>query len=160
MVGLLSSVRIAHIACYWKFFLLHYMQVFCQYMLGTNWSVLRFSRYSLCMDPIENTVPLLMWVTWYHTSHCTELLTGNGCLCWLNYSGFQQICHYIYVYIHEISLDFKTYEYDSYVKHLIVSINAYKSDAPWYNLKLHHYWFIFPASPASLFVLIKASEGK
>jgi hypothetical protein len=26
----LSSVRIAHMACYWKFFLLHYIQVLCQ----------------------------------------------------------------------------------------------------------------------------------
>jgi hypothetical protein len=30
MLALSSSVRIAHIACYWKFFLLHYIQVFCQ----------------------------------------------------------------------------------------------------------------------------------
>jgi hypothetical protein len=29
----LSSVRIALIACYWKFFLLHYIQVLCQYRL-------------------------------------------------------------------------------------------------------------------------------
>jgi hypothetical protein len=29
----LSSVRIAHTACYWKFFLLHYTQVLCQYRL-------------------------------------------------------------------------------------------------------------------------------
>jgi hypothetical protein len=29
MLGLSSSVRIAHIASYWKFFLLHYMQVLC-----------------------------------------------------------------------------------------------------------------------------------
>jgi hypothetical protein len=27
MLGLSSSIRIAHIACYWKFFLLHYIQV-------------------------------------------------------------------------------------------------------------------------------------
>jgi hypothetical protein len=33
MVGLSSSVRIAHIACYWKVFLLHYTQVLCQYRL-------------------------------------------------------------------------------------------------------------------------------
>jgi hypothetical protein len=33
MHGLSSSVRIAHIACYWKFFLLHYIQVLCQYRL-------------------------------------------------------------------------------------------------------------------------------
>jgi hypothetical protein len=31
MLGLSSSVRIAHIACYWKFFLLHYTEVLCQY---------------------------------------------------------------------------------------------------------------------------------
>jgi hypothetical protein len=31
MLGLLSSVHIAHIACYWKFFLLQYIQVICQY---------------------------------------------------------------------------------------------------------------------------------
>jgi hypothetical protein len=30
MLGFLSNVRIAHIACYWKFFLLHYIQVLCQ----------------------------------------------------------------------------------------------------------------------------------
>jgi hypothetical protein len=30
MLGLSSRVRIAHIACYWKFFLLHYTQVLCQ----------------------------------------------------------------------------------------------------------------------------------
>jgi hypothetical protein len=29
----LSSVRIAHIACYSKFFLVHYIQVLCQYRL-------------------------------------------------------------------------------------------------------------------------------
>jgi hypothetical protein len=33
MLGLSSSVRIAHIACYWKFFLLHCVQVLCQYRL-------------------------------------------------------------------------------------------------------------------------------
>jgi hypothetical protein len=30
MLGLSSSVHFAHIACYWKFFLLHYTQVPCQ----------------------------------------------------------------------------------------------------------------------------------
>jgi hypothetical protein len=33
MLGLSSSVRIAHIACYWEFFLLRYIQVLCQYSL-------------------------------------------------------------------------------------------------------------------------------
>jgi hypothetical protein len=33
MLGFLSSVHFATIACYWKFFLLHYIQVFCQYGL-------------------------------------------------------------------------------------------------------------------------------
>jgi hypothetical protein len=33
MLRLLSSVRIAHIACYWTLFLLHYIQVLCQYRL-------------------------------------------------------------------------------------------------------------------------------
>jgi hypothetical protein len=33
MVGVLSSVCITHIACYWKFFLLHYIQVRSQYRL-------------------------------------------------------------------------------------------------------------------------------
>jgi hypothetical protein len=28
------------------------------------------------MDPTENTVPLLMWVTWYHMFHCKS----NVCL--------------------------------------------------------------------------------
>jgi hypothetical protein len=32
-LGSSSSVRIAHVACYWKFFLLHYTQVLCQYRL-------------------------------------------------------------------------------------------------------------------------------
>jgi hypothetical protein len=27
------------------------------------------------MDPTENTVPLLIWVTWYHVFHC------NGTIC-------------------------------------------------------------------------------
>jgi hypothetical protein len=31
MLDLLSTVRIAHIACYCKCFLLHYIQVLCQY---------------------------------------------------------------------------------------------------------------------------------
>jgi hypothetical protein len=100
MFGLSSSICMAHIACYSKFFFLHYLQVLCQYRLGTDWSVLRFSRYSHCMDPTKNIVPPLMWVTWYHASHCTEPLTGNGRLCRLNYSGFQQICHNIYIYIY------------------------------------------------------------
>jgi hypothetical protein len=30
MLGLSSSVRIGHIACNWKFFLLHYIQFLCQ----------------------------------------------------------------------------------------------------------------------------------
>jgi hypothetical protein len=30
MLGLSSNVRIAHRACYWKFFLLHYVKVLCQ----------------------------------------------------------------------------------------------------------------------------------
>jgi hypothetical protein len=33
MLSLSSSVRIAHIACYWKFFLLHYIQVPFKYRL-------------------------------------------------------------------------------------------------------------------------------
>jgi hypothetical protein len=33
MLDLSLSVRIAHIACYWKFLLLHYTQVLCQYRL-------------------------------------------------------------------------------------------------------------------------------
>jgi hypothetical protein len=33
MLGLSSSVHFAHTACYWKFFLLHYIQVLCQYRL-------------------------------------------------------------------------------------------------------------------------------
>jgi hypothetical protein len=33
MLRLSSSVHIAHISCYWKFFLLHYTQVLCQYRL-------------------------------------------------------------------------------------------------------------------------------
>jgi hypothetical protein len=33
MLGLSSSVRIRHIACSWKFFLLHYVQFLCQYRL-------------------------------------------------------------------------------------------------------------------------------
>jgi hypothetical protein len=33
MLGLSSNVRITHIACYWKFFSLHYIQVLCQYRL-------------------------------------------------------------------------------------------------------------------------------
>jgi hypothetical protein len=33
MLGLSSNVHIAHIAFYWKFFLLHYIQVLCQYRL-------------------------------------------------------------------------------------------------------------------------------
>jgi hypothetical protein len=33
MLDLSSSVRIAHIACYWKFFFLHYILVLCQYRL-------------------------------------------------------------------------------------------------------------------------------
>jgi hypothetical protein len=33
MLGLYSSVCIAHTACHWKFFLVHYIQVVCQYRL-------------------------------------------------------------------------------------------------------------------------------
>jgi hypothetical protein len=33
MLGLSSSVLIAYITCYWKFFFLHYIQVLCQYRL-------------------------------------------------------------------------------------------------------------------------------
>jgi hypothetical protein len=33
MLGLPSGIRIALITCYWKFFLLHYTQVLCQYRL-------------------------------------------------------------------------------------------------------------------------------
>jgi hypothetical protein len=33
VLGLSSSVHFTHIACYWKFFLLHYIQVLCQYRL-------------------------------------------------------------------------------------------------------------------------------
>jgi hypothetical protein len=33
MLGLSSSVRIAHIACCWKFFVFHYTQILCQYRL-------------------------------------------------------------------------------------------------------------------------------
>jgi hypothetical protein len=34
MLGHLSTVRIAHIACYWKFILLHYIQILFQYRPG------------------------------------------------------------------------------------------------------------------------------
>jgi hypothetical protein len=30
-----------------------------------------YSRYSLCTGPVENTVPLLIWVTLYHVFHCS-----------------------------------------------------------------------------------------
>jgi hypothetical protein len=33
MLGLSLSVHIAHIACYWKFLFLHYIQLLCQYRL-------------------------------------------------------------------------------------------------------------------------------
>jgi hypothetical protein len=33
MFGLLSSVRITHVACYWEFFLLHFIHALCQYRL-------------------------------------------------------------------------------------------------------------------------------
>jgi hypothetical protein len=33
MLPLSSSVRIAHIACYWTFLLVHYIQVLCQFRL-------------------------------------------------------------------------------------------------------------------------------
>jgi hypothetical protein len=34
MLGLSSSVSMRHTACYWKFFLFHYIQILCQYRLG------------------------------------------------------------------------------------------------------------------------------
>jgi hypothetical protein len=42
MLGLSSSVRIAHIACYWKFFLLHYTQVLCQSRLYRDHAYLTY----------------------------------------------------------------------------------------------------------------------
>jgi hypothetical protein len=50
MLGLLSSVSIAQIECFWKFFVLHYVivQVLCQYRLCYNgslvtWTVVRLT---------------------------------------------------------------------------------------------------------------------
>jgi hypothetical protein len=42
----LSSVRITHTACYWKFFLLHYIQVLCQSRLLQSWSCLSYLSYA------------------------------------------------------------------------------------------------------------------
>jgi hypothetical protein len=36
------------------------------------WLLFQFSRYSLCKDPTENTISLLMWVMWYHVFHCSS----------------------------------------------------------------------------------------
>jgi hypothetical protein len=37
--------------------------------LSSTWSVM---WYSLGADPTENTIPLLMWVAWYHMFHCRD----------------------------------------------------------------------------------------
>jgi hypothetical protein len=34
--------------------------------------VFRFSRYTLHTDSTEKTVPLAMWLTWYHVFHCND----------------------------------------------------------------------------------------
>jgi hypothetical protein len=43
---------------------------------GLSCFVFWFSRYSLCMDPTENIIPLLIWVGWYHVFYCS----GTVCL--------------------------------------------------------------------------------
>jgi hypothetical protein len=51
LLGLSSSVRIAHTACYWKFFLVHYIQVLCQYghcKADLNWYKSKSKSKSHC----------------------------------------------------------------------------------------------------------------
>jgi hypothetical protein len=71
----LSSLCITHIACYWKFVLVHYIQVL------TNLSCLKH----LGTDCTENTTPLLcrccilsVGITWSLLSHClaTDIVCG------------------------------------------------------------------------------------
>jgi hypothetical protein len=52
MLGLLSSVRIALIACYCKFFLVHCIQVLCQYMLYKADHV--YLRYFILQRQLSN----------------------------------------------------------------------------------------------------------
>jgi hypothetical protein len=52
----LSSVRIAYIACYWEFFLVHYIQVLCQSSLCKAFPR-RPSLYSIGTNRTENYAP-------------------------------------------------------------------------------------------------------
>jgi hypothetical protein len=47
------------------------LQTLPRLLTGTDSAVFQFTRHSLCMDPTENIVPLLMWVTWCHLFHCS-----------------------------------------------------------------------------------------
>jgi hypothetical protein len=70
--------------------------------------VCRFSKYSLRMNPTENTGSLssvsdvVSLVPLQHSVNCcreddvfNEPLPRNGSLCWLNYSGFQETSYSI-----------------------------------------------------------------
>jgi hypothetical protein len=108
MLGLSSSVRLAHRACYRKVFLLHYAQVLCQSRLCkadhvylTYLMLHKSSLYSLGEYLVENTVSnsssnaALVSVAEETIGHV--LFTGRyhatDDLFWFHYSGCQVSCH-------------------------------------------------------------------
>jgi hypothetical protein len=104
MLRLSSNVRIAHIACYWKFFLVHYRQVLCQYRLyradhayltcllpGTLNKYARCSSVVKCAAPEDgplvskHVVPLMLinncWVDGRIGIYCLSLYLTNQASC-------------------------------------------------------------------------------
>jgi hypothetical protein len=84
MLGLSSSVRIEHIACYWKFLLLNYTQVLCQFRLCkadhaylTYLTKHRFPQLLRCYVRVCSGDHVI----------ATESLPSNGCICWLHNSA-------------------------------------------------------------------------
>jgi hypothetical protein len=108
-----------YITCYWKFFLLTYIEALCesklrkadqayltylmlQWQLGhLNNSLTKnscwFSLYSLSMNRTENTASnnssVVAWLFFYRGNVFIVPLPINGCLFWVWYSGFHPSCH-------------------------------------------------------------------
>jgi hypothetical protein len=101
MLGPSLNVNFAHIACYWKFFLLHYTQVLCQYRLyrPDHCLVMAAGPHSRISARTAQKTPFLSCTcgSCYADELFTVPLPSKCSLFWLNYSGFQRTCHNIYL---------------------------------------------------------------
>jgi hypothetical protein len=92
MLGLSSSIHFAHIACYWKFFLLHYTQVLCQQRFcRANHAYLTYVRLQWHVWVLYYNQPSPTWGLQVDFYYCQ---TVAGFLMWEALSLMRgQVCH-------------------------------------------------------------------